>query len=307
MSHRFAFATLLIALAALLTGCNYSPISSFGSAANERGATAPKEKRPREATLAESKPRAGSFTKPTISLEGEFDNAKALRAIYGSANYNAEQKRALWRPNKSELERFGFFSDIKTVASRVLFSKAFQQGDAKRYFVITRTAPTKEDCEDCVPFLGGAVFTKAGDEWQIDSQNRAITRTGMQGELSGGKMSKIGADKYGVLFNWKAAHAGVAEEGALLIAETKSGLKEVFSMVTGGNNKTYCNEKGLYEDDPSCWAYSSKLEFVPTASAGYYELKITTQGTKQAENNNVVAVRETRRLAFSENGYRPIR
>ena len=100
---------------------------------------------------------------------------------------------------------------------------------------------------------------------------------------------------------------GIAEEGDLLIAETKSGLKEVFSMVTGGNNKSYCQEKGLYQDDPSCWAYSSKLEFVPPANANYYELKVSTQGTKPFEDNNVTPVRETKRFTFSENGYRPSR
>lgn len=307
MNHRFVLVALLAATALLLTGCNASPISSFGSAANGREAPAEKEKRPREASLTEGSAGDSKIGKPTISVEGEFDNAKALRAIYGSANYNAEQKRALWRPSKAELERFSFYSDIKTVSSRALFSKAFQQDDTERYFVITRTAPTKEDCEDCVPFLGGAVFTKVGDEWQLDTQTRAITRTGMHGELAGGRLVKIGADKQGVLFHWKAASLGIIEEGDLLIAETKNGLKEVFSMVTGGNNKIHCQEKGLYEDDPSCWAYSSKLEFVPAANAGYYELKVSTQGTKQVEDNNVIKVRETKRFTYSDNGYRPAR
>jgi hypothetical protein len=307
MNYRFVPVTLLTAVALLLTGCNASPISSFGSAANGREAPPEKVKRLREPMPAESKLSESKVSKPTISLEGEFDNSKALRAMYGSANYNAEQKRALWRPSKAELDRFSFFSDIKTVSSRVLFSKAFQQDETERYFVVTRTAPTKENCEDCVPFLGGAVFTKVGDEWQLDTQNRAITRTGMHGELSGGRAVKIGADKYGVLFHWKAASMGITEEGDLLLAETKNGLKEVFSMVTGGNNKIHCHEKGMYEDDPSCWAYSSKLEFVPAANASYYELKVSMQGTKQVEDNNVIKVRETKRFAYSDNGYRPAR
>ncbi len=305
MNYRFMLVALLAAAALMLAGCNASPISSFGSAANEREAPARKEKPLREPIPAESASGDSKIGKPTISLEGEFDNAKAMRAIYGS--YNADQKRAQWRPAKGELDRFSFYSDIKTVSSRVLFAKAFQQNETERYFVITRTAPTKEDCDDCVPVIGGAVFTKAGNEWQLDTQSKAITRTGMQGEMSGGKVVKIGADKYAVLFHWKAANLGVTEEGDLLIAEAKSGLKEVFSMVTGGNNKSYCQEKGLYEDDPSCWAYASKLEFVPATNAGYYELKVSTQGTKPVEDNNVVRVRETKRFAFSENGYRPSR
>jgi hypothetical protein len=306
MSHRFALGALLTAAATLLVGCNQSPFSSFGSAANGREApAAAKDKRTREASPAESGLGEAKAVKPTVSLEGEFDNAKALRAIYGS--YNTEQKRAQWRPAKGELDRFSFYNDIKTVYSRALFTKSFKQDENDRYFVITRTTPAKEDCEDCVPVIGGATFTKVGDEWRLDAQSKAITRTGMHGELSGGKLVKIGTDKYGVLFHWKATNLGVAEEGDLLIAEIKNGLKEVFSMLTGGNNKTDCHEKGLYEDDPSCWAYNSKLEFVPAGSARYYELKVSTQGTKQVEDNNVVPVRETKRFAFSENGYRPAR
>src|SRR5581483_11684031 len=100
---------LLTAAVLLLAGCNASPISSFGSAANGREAPPEREKRSREPMPAESKTGESKVGKPTISLEGEFDNAKALRAMYGSANYNTEQKRALWRPSKAELERFGFF------------------------------------------------------------------------------------------------------------------------------------------------------------------------------------------------------
>ena len=77
-------------------------------------------------------------------------------------------------------------------------------------------------------------------------------------------------------------------------------------MVTGSNNKAYCQENGLYEDDPDCWGFNSKLDFVPN-DAGFYDLKVTMQGTKQIDQNEVANVRETRRFVYSDSGYRQTR
>jgi hypothetical protein len=240
---------------------------------------------------------------PVISLEGDFDNTKAMRAIYGS--YNADLKRAQWKPSKAELDRFNFYDNIKTVYSRVLFSKQFQQNGTERIFVLTRNVPPKEECEDCVPVIGGAAFTKVGQEWQMSAPNKAITRTGTIGDLSAGKIVKLGNERYGVLFQWRTVNQGVTEEGHLLIAETKEGLKEVFSMVTGGNNKIYCEEKGLYQDDPACWSFSSQVDFVQVTNSDLYDLRVSSQGNKQIAENEIVPVRETKRFYFTDAGYRP--
>lgn len=306
MKNKLVFAILPLLAICSFAGCNATPISSFGEAANGRGSTPASDPKTKDGGLTGSilgpdeKP-----LQPVVSLEGEFDAAKALRAVYGT--YNAEQKRAQWKPTKEELNRFSFYNNIQTLYSRAYFTKPFQQNGVERYFVITRTAPAKADCEDCVPVLGGAVFTKNGEEWALDAQSKMITRTGSHGELSAGRLVKLGANKYGVLFHWKAISEGVAEEGDMLITETKSGLKEVFSMITGGDNKKHCDEIGAYADEGACWAYRSKLEFVPNASSSFYDLRISSEGTKQVEDNDIIPVRETKRFVYSETGYRPVR
>lgn len=295
---------IVLAASFALTGCNVSPISSFGSAANSRTAPLGTETKP-SASLGEPIVLDEKGAKPGAALEGDFDNGKALKLMYG--NFNPETKRAQWKPTRGDLDKFNFYSDIKAVYSRAYFAKAFQENGNTRYFVITRTAPAKEDCEDCVPVLGGAVFTKQGDEWKLDAQTKALTRTGLHGELSNGKLIKIGADRYGVAFHWKATNLGVTEEGELLIAETKSGLKEVFSMVTGGNNRKYCEENKLDADDPACWSYKSTIEYLPNANSGYNDIRITSTGNKQIEENEVAPMRETNRFYYTETGYRPYR
>ena len=300
MKYKLAFAMICLSVTSLLTGCN---VSSFGEAVGSRGSAAPANASAR--TSASPADAAASDAQPGLSLAGEFDNGKALQAMYGS--YNADLKRAQWKPTKGELDRFNFYNNIQTLYSKAYFTKQFQQNGTDRYFVITRTAPSKADCADCVPVLGGAVFTKVGEEWRLDSQSKALTRTGLHGELSGGRTIKLSADKTGVLFHWKAVNDGIAEEGDLLIAETSAGLKEVFSMVTGGNNRKQCEDTGRYEDDPSCWAYSSKLEFVTNPESKMADVRVTTTGNKPVENDEIVPIKETKRFVYSENAYRPVR
>ena len=299
--------TLLLS-AFMLTGCGVSPMG-FGEATGGRAA-GPDELNGavKRSATDENNPAFGGIIEvtptPKIIIQGEFDNGKALQQIYG--NYNSEAKRSVWKPKQEELSKFRYYDDIKSLQSRAVFSKSFQQGDRNRVFVVTKTAPPRDECEDCVPVLGAALFTKVDDQWRLDEQAKAITRTGMNGELNGGKLVKIAANKYGVLFNWKHTSMGVTEEGALLLAETKNGLKEVFSMVTGSNNKAYCQENGLYEDDPNCWGFNSKLDIV-SSDEGFYDLKVTMQGTKQVDQNEVANVRETRRFVYSDIGYRQAR
>lgn len=306
MKNKLAFAIVCLLAIWPLAGCNATPISSFGEAANGRAPVSASDPKTKNNGVLDSV--FGTEEKappPIVSLEGEFDSAKALRAVYGT--YNAEQKRAQWKPTKEELNRFSYYNNIQILYSRAYFTKSFQQNGLERYFVITRTAPSKSDCEDCVPVLGGAVFTKNGEEWELNAQSKLITRTGLHGELSNGRVVKIGAEKYGVMFHWKATNEGITEEGDLLIAETKNGLKEVFSMVTGGDNKKHCEAIGAYADDPACWSYRSKLDFVANANNSYYDLRVTSEGTKHVEENEILPVRETKRFVFAETGYRPIR
>lgn len=78
-------------------------------------------------------------------------------------------------------------------------------------------------------------------------------------------------------------------------------------MITGGDNKKHCEEVGAYADDPSCWSYRSKLEFVPNANSTFYDLRATSEGTKQVEENEILPIRETKRFVFAETGYRSSR
>jgi predicted small secreted protein len=299
--------TLMVTLAALLlTGCNVSPMG-FGEAAG--GKTNSSAEFTNGSARSESNSAFSGIVEttatPKVIIQGDFDSGKALQKMYG--NYNSETKRSVWRPKDEELSKFGSLNRTGNLQARVIFSKPFQVGEQTRVFVVTKTAPAREECEDCVPVLGAATFTKVDDQWRLDEQAKTITRTGMHGELNGGKLVKIAPNEYGVLFNWKQTSLGVTEEGALLLAETKAGLKEVFSMILGSNNKAYCQENGLYEDDAECWGYSSKLEFLPNDESNYYDLRVTSEGTKQVDLNETANVRETRRFVYADSGYRQAR
>ncbi len=293
----------------LLTGCNVSPMG-FGEAASGKAKNEAEfsDGSVRPANT-ESDPAFGGVLEttgtPKVIIQGEFDSGKALQRIFG--NYNSETKRAVWKPSDADLGKFGSLGRGGNLQARVIFSKPFQVGEQNRIFVITKTTPSRNECEDCVPVIGAATFTKTeDDQWRLDQQAKAVTRTGMHGELNGGKLVKLAANQFGVLFNWKHTSLGITEEGAMLLAETKNGLKEVFSMVLGSNNKAYCQENGLYENDAECWGYSSKLEFLPN-DAGYADLRVISEGTRQVDLNEVANIRETKRFVYSDTGYRQAR
>jgi hypothetical protein len=239
----------------------------------------------------------------TIAGSGPLNTNQAMRKLYPT--YDTELKRARWNPSQTELGKFNFYANIKTVNSTPVLTKQFQQGGAERAFVITKTLPPESECQDCVPVLGGALFSKTASGWKLDGQNRSITRTGATGQLSPGKLVKIGADKFAIQFHWTATNQGITEEGDLLIAEVQGELREIFSMITGGNNRRYCEDNNMYDDNPNCWSYRSTLEFPRDSGSAYYELRLSTIGDKPVDDNQIVNARDSRRFYFADGAYRP--
>lgn len=111
---------------------------------------------------------------------------------------------------------------VETVDIRVTLSEPFQQGGIEKYILITETAPPEPNytCHLYAPVIGGAIFSKVGNKWQLDVEQKYIKKMGIYGSAPKGKLIKIGPDKYGVLFHEEDAHADTGEiENAVLFTE----------------------------------------------------------------------------------------
>ena len=253
-------AIALFAIALFSFACQPTFVDDFGSAINDDRAKAS----PAVAPSPETK-----LTAPVGALTAE----QAMCMLYPA--FDTDTQRARWEPLPAERKQLGFAANVKTLESRALWAAPFTQGERERYFLLTHTAA--EACRNCQGVLGGALYEKSAEGWQLVRETKAITWLGATDQFLQGKVVKIGAEKYGVLYRWRATNNGYTEEGDRLVAESDEQLRELFSAIASANHETDCT--------PSyrCWSYKSTLTFVPREGASDYDLLVATNGTKPDE------------------------
>lgn len=264
-------ALALLTLALVSFACQPTFVEDFGSAINDERASATPDAAPApEATR--------------TATAGALTAEQAMGLLYPT--YEAAAQRALWEPLPAERQQLGFAANVATLATRALLAAPFTQGESERFFLLTRTQA--ENCRVCQGVLGGALYEKSVAGWQLVRESKVIARFAGTDQFLSGKVVKIGTDKFGVLYRWRATHNGYTEEGERLIAEDASGLRELFSAITAANNGADCT--------PSyrCWSYQSTLTFVPREGASDYDLRVAMSGTRSDEEGLAVAFEEVK-------------
>ncbi len=268
-------AVALFAIALISFACQPTFVEDFGSAIRDDRANATPAIEPAPETR---------LTAPIAALTAE----RAMGLLYPA--FDSDAQRARWEPLPAERKQLGFAANVKTLESRALWAAPFMQGERERYYLLTRTAA--EACRNCQSLLGGALYEKSAEGWQLVRETKSIAWLGATDQFLQGKIVKIGAEKLGVLYRWRATNNGYTEEGDRLVAEDKAedieGLHELFSAITSANNEADCT--------PSyrCWSYKSTLTFVPREGAAYYDLRVATSGTKPDEEGMASAFEEVK-------------
>lgn len=235
---------------------------------------------------------------PRPNFSGEFNVAKALVLVYGS--YDAQKKYVKWRLSKDDLAGKGETGiNPGTVYTATNMMQSFTQNGAQRYFVITETVPARYNCHACAPFIGGAIFTQVGDNWQLDAASKLISTLGSFGTAPKGKLIKIGPDRYGIIFHEGGMNQGVSGESVIIFSEVGESVQEVLTVGEySGDNSGDCGEGSLF--GTPCWKYSSKMDFEAGANADYFDTKVTTTGTKEDQNGKVRRANEVRKYTFKD-------
>jgi hypothetical protein len=236
------------------------------------------------------------------SFTGDFDTGKALELIYGS--YDSQKKYAKWKLTKEDIQRLPSEDRSTgispgTVYTAANFAKSFTQGGVQRFFVITETVPAHYDCHACAPIIGGATFSKQGDAWQLDTETKEVSTMGSWGSAPEGKLTKIGPERYGVIFQPGYTGQGITSEAVVVIAETTENLRQVLIVDEyGADNSGTCGE-GL----ATCYSFSSKLEFVAGSNPEFYDARVTTTGTKEDKDGNVRRANAVKKYTFANGKY----
>ncbi|MEW6730764.1 MAG: hypothetical protein AB1489_05455 [Acidobacteriota bacterium] len=241
-------------------------------------------------------PAKSESTPGKKTVTGTLDDEKILKLLYG--NYNAKEKRAEWKPTEEDLNKFEWPSEIDTAYTSVGLAVNFQQGGSERFLVITQTAPPEIISHASGGIVGGALFTKVGDAWQLDLDQKYIDQMGGYNAAPEGNLVKIGPDKYGVLFRPGFTNQGYTVESLVIISEIDKQFREIALV-----EEIYQDNEGSCGGDlGECWKYDSKIEFVPGSNPLYFDLKVTTSGTKQSDDK-VINFNEVRTYRFQNGKY----
>ncbi len=226
------------------------------------------------------------------TLTGEITEDKAMKLVFG--NYDDEEEVSAWKPSAADITQLKIDSGAKDVFSSILLAKPMHEGNFDKYILLTGTVPKDYTCHACPATISGFLFSKTGGGWQLDAEQKFIARLGEYGEGPATELVRIGPDKYGVLF--RPLYTGTyQEEGMILFEVTDSGLTEALSLPAtsgqGGDNKPY--------------KYSSKLNFVQGKNSSYYDIKISTTGSRKGSDGKVTSVDETKTYIFNGKKYVP--
>jgi serine/threonine protein kinase len=282
----------------------------FKRANNANGTTASNPSADNQ-TVARVDPTPVVPAKPSFS--GDFNAGKALELIYG--NYDVKKKYAKWKLTAADVKKLGLnssFSFVGNVYTSALVAQGYVQNGEQKYVVITQTVPPRYDCHACGPIVGGATFSKPGNDWQLDTDTRYVTTMGGFGNAPKGKLTKIGPERYGVVFYDGSTGQGTTEEAMILIADVDGALRELITVseFSGDNSGADCGgPRDPTNADASsifggpCYRYSSKPEFEPGANPEYFDLKVTTIGTKLDNADKPRRVNAVKKYSFNQGKY----
>lgn len=255
---------------------------------------------------------------PKRMILGDFDSGKALELIYG--NFDPKKKYAKWIVTKEEAENLQKLGS--GISGTVFTSSAsaqkyqYTEGGIQKLLFITATAPPRFDCHACAPLVGGGLFSKTNDGWQLDSETKYITTMGSYGSIPTGKLVPIGPDRQGIVFHQGYLAQGIQGEGVVIIGYTNATLRELISINEyGGNNEgAGCRDTSGGSGDSGagsdtsefsmpCYSYSSKIDFKAGANPDYYDLVVVTTGTRLGDDDKIHRANATKRYTFTPDGY----
>jgi hypothetical protein len=215
-----------------------------------------------------------------------FNKHTAMEAIF--CEYNRTQGGTLlplkytqaWNAKKAE-----------TLATPILAATYRENGVRKGVIAIQR-----QMLENGEPYMSHAttavisvyVFKHDGSTWVFEKGKRAVTNAGAHGFASGGKLVKLGQEKYGLWFEGGDIHQGYTTDYAFIIALSESKIRHFGAFDTGQTNQGACSddpaERGNFVN--ACWGYEGLPEFIKAQDSDYYIFRIKYQGTEAPDFND---------------------
>ncbi len=179
---------------------------------------------------------------------------------------------------------------------------AYEIPDTAPERVLLITAANSEGWESHgqAPTIGGALFEKVPGGWKPAVRTPEIARIGSFGKPPDGRLVQIGPKRWGVEYTPAFSNMGVSSGGFALIAEGNGALRQVLSLPgTSEENGGACDE-----DQDTCYAFDSEVSYVPGANADWFDVEITTSGSRAGRDGKAEDFSVTKRFVFDGTEYR---
>lgn len=138
------------------------------------------------------------------------------------------------------------------------------------------------------PIISVYVFKHDGSRWVFEKGKREVSNAGAHGFAPGGKLVKLGREKYGLWFEGGDIHQGYTNDYAFIIALSDSKVRQIGTFDTGQTNRGACSENPEERGNlvNTCWGYEGQPEFIKVQGSDYYMFRIKYQGTEAPDVNN---------------------
>jgi hypothetical protein len=257
-------------------------------------------------------PSAASPAAPYGAQDGQAKapdprEAIFMRLIFG--NYDPRTRTSRWmHPPKAAVEALGFDRQPFLV-SRYGGGFPFVQGGERKLLIWTWSGVAGPfDCHACAPLISVTVFAQSAGRWRIEGSEPGLGASGAWGRPGSVKLEKVGADAYAVVT--ESGFTGQGETSSLAtvyVMQPGGRFRLAIHLDTHGDNGGNCDFDRSGDVPYACFDYTATYSFRPHPAQPYYDLVVTTTGTRIGENGKVVSAKGTQVYAYRDGEYKPVR
>jgi hypothetical protein len=221
--------------------------------------------------------------------------AVIMRLMYG--NYDPRTKTSLWaKPSKAALEMLS--QSAGPLYSRLAGSFPCQEAGNKKLLFVTSSAPRNFDCHGCAPLISVAVFSQESGKWKIETTEPALATSGAWGKPGEFKLAQIGPERYALVVRSGFTAQGDTSETAIFYAREGAKFKQILVLDLHGDNGGNCDPSGR-----PCFDFNSTYEFKPGGTGPYYNLIVTSTGTRLNDKGKVAPAKKRQIYVFKNGEY----
>ncbi|MFZ6656621.1 hypothetical protein [Undibacterium sp. TJN19] len=215
-----------------------------------------------------------------------FNADTAMLAIFGT--YNDQHKGVLlpeqttqnWDVAQADTMATALFTATYTEAGRKMAVLALQRQQMFEGVV--------EESHATAAVISVYVFAFNGQQWVFEKGKKEVTEAGAHGNAPGGKLIRLGQDRYGLLFKGGDIHQGYTNDYAFVISLSDPKPAKVLELDMGESNSGTCSEDQKEQEESglqACWERVAKLSFLQQNPAdAYFVLQLTTTSNEKTSD-----------------------